>query len=265
MRAAPCAVLVSLVVCACSATPLEAPPTPTRKTSSSLATGVATASPAKGARDDTVAARAQVYAAAYQAMRAGRSEEARQSFAKSVQTVPELADHALHHQAHLALEAGDADAARAAIGRLMVEHPDSVWLDDAAVDRGRIALADGAPDEATTFFERSVDATDPATAAAAKLGLAQALVARGQLAQAYDLVDGLRGKPGATGSEARTVGESLEARGPAALGLTADELRLRTARARLKEGRAAEAREALGPLLAEGNPRRGEEDRKSVV
>jgi tetratricopeptide (TPR) repeat protein len=258
MRAAPRAVLVSLGVFACSATPIEAPPTPGRKAQPALARSSPAANPVKVAADAPLSERAQVFLAAHRAMRAGRSDEARAGYARSVVLVPELADHALYHQAHLAREAGNADEARAAIGRLVAEHPDSVWLTDAAVDRGRIALDDGAPDEAASWFERGQNASDPATAGAAKLGLAQAMAARGQLGQAYDLADGLRGKPGTVGSEARALGESLEARGPGPLGLDADELRLRMARARLREGRSGEARDVLEPLLREGQPRRGE-------
>jgi soluble lytic murein transglycosylase len=258
MRAGPRAALVSLGLLACSARPIEAPPTPGRKVAADLAATGAQPSATRAVRESGLAERAQVYAQAHRAMRAGRNDEARAGFAKSVRMVPELADHALYHQAHLAREAGSADEARAAIERLFAEHPDSVWLGDAAVDRGRLALDAGAPDEAASWFERSRDASDPATAAAAKLGLAQAMVARGQLGQAYDLADGLRGKPGNVGSAARVLGESLEERGPAALGLEPGALRLRMARARLRESRPGEAREALEPLLREGQPQRAE-------
>lgn len=256
MRAASRAVLASLGLVACSATPIEVPGTPGRQAAAVQSLHAASVTPA--AVDDTVTSRARAYAVAYQAMRDGRSDEARQGFATSVQSVPELADHALYHQARLARAAGDAEEARDALGRLVVEHPDSVWLAAAAVDRGHIALDDGKADEAATWFARATDAKDAGTANAAKLGLAKAELARGRLGPAYKLADGLRGKPGATGSEARTVGEALEARGPAALGIAPDELRLRTARARLREDRAAEAREVLAPLSREGNPLRGE-------
>ena len=256
MRAASRAVLASLGVVACSATPIEVPGTPGRRAAAVHSVHATAVAP--GAPDDTVTTRARAYAVAYQAMRDGRSDEARQGFATSVRSVPELADHALYHQARLARAAGDDEEARDALGRLVVEHPDSVWLAAAAVDRGQIALDDGKADEAAAWFARATDAEDAATANAAKLGLAKADLARGRLGAAYQLADGLRGKPGVTGSEARTLGEALEARGPAALGIAPDELRLRTARARLREGRAAEAREVLAPLSREGNPLRGE-------
>jgi len=254
---APRAVLVLLGLLACSATPIQVPPTPARQASPALTSRVA-ASPAAQPSDASVTTRAQTFADAYAAMRSGRNDAARAGFAESAKVLPELADHALYHQAHLAREAGATAEARDAIGRLMVEHPDSVWLAAAAVDRGQIALDDGAPDEAATWFGRALDAKDASTAAAAKIGLAKAEIARGRRAPAYDLVDGLRGRPGTIGSEARTLGESLEADGTAQLGIAPDELRLRMARARLREGRAAEARAALEPLRREGNPLRGE-------
>ncbi|MEW6271485.1 MAG: transglycosylase SLT domain-containing protein [Thermodesulfobacteriota bacterium] len=192
-------------------------------------------------------------------MQEGRRDEARRGFAASVAELPELADHALYHQGHLALEEnGDVDEARAALGRLLVEHPDSVWRDAAAVDRGRIALRDGKPAEAATWFQPALDADDAETARAAKLGLAEARIATGDPGGAYALLDDLRGTGGEVGERARVLAEELEARGAATLGLDPDELRLRMARARLREGRPEAAREVLAPLLREGHPLRGE-------
>src|SRR5690606_12257248 len=222
-----------------------------------LVTPSATATPADADTEADVRERARAFADAYRAMQAGRRDEARRGFAASVESLPELADHALFHQGHLALEDGDVEGARAALGRLLEEHPDSVWRDAAAVDRGRLALRDGDPAAAVAWFTRARDASDPETARAAKLGLAEARVALGDVAGAYALLDELRGTGRATGERARVRAEEFERRGAAALGLTPAELRLRMARARLREGRPQEAREVLA-LLREGHPLRAE-------
>jgi soluble lytic murein transglycosylase len=205
-----------------------------------------------------VVSRARPFLDARQAQLEGRRDDARRGYAEAMRSLPELADHALYQQARLAREAGDGDAARVAIDRLLVEHPDSVWRDAAAVDRGRLALDAGDANDAASWFARATSAEDSATAAVAKLGLAQAETRRGRPSAAYELVDPLRGRPGALGADARTLGESLEALGSSALGIAEDELVLRRARARLREGRATEARAALTPLLLDGQRLRAE-------
>jgi soluble lytic murein transglycosylase len=203
--------------------------------------------------------RARPFLAAGRAIAEQRHDDARRELAEAARTLPELADYVLVAQARLARETGNADEARAAIDRLLDEHPDSVWRDEAAVDHGRIALDAGDANDAATWFARATSARDDATATAAKLGLAQAEAARARPAVAYALVDPLRGRPGAQGAGARTLGEALEALGPATLGVgDPSEFALRRARARLREGRSAEAREALAPLLHEGQPLRAE-------
>jgi soluble lytic murein transglycosylase len=204
-----------------------------------------------------VVGRARPFLDARRAQLQGRRDDARRDYAEAARTLPEIADHALFQQARLAHEAGDDDAARTAIDRLLIEHPDSVWRDDAVVDRARLALDAGDANDAASWFARATSADDGATAAAAKLGLAQAEAARGRPAVAYELVDPLRGRAG-VGTDARTLGESLEALGPVVLGIAADELALRQARARLREGRAAETRTALAPLLLDGQRLRAE-------
>lgn len=250
--------LVSLSLLACGAAPLEAPPTP-------RAARAATALPERTAAvDATTPARSGertgAFVAGYAAMRAGRSEEARRYFAESVGVLPELADHALYHQGHLALQANDREAARAAIDRLLAEHPDSVWRAAAAVDRGRIALDDGAPAVAASWFERALAAprVESSVAAAARLGLAESRIALGDEAAAYDLLDELRARSDEIGSRARALAASLESGGAARLGMSRDELVLTIARARLREGQPEAARRELAPLLRPGHPRRGE-------
>lgn len=207
---------------------------------------------------DDVASRAQPFLAARRAALEGRRDDARRNYAAAAIALPELADYALIEQARLARDAGDGDAARAAIDRLMAEHPDSVWRDEAAVDRGRIALDANDADDAAAWFARATSSDDGNLAAAAKLGLARAETARGRPAVAYELVDPLRGRPGTLGADARALGESLEALGPEKLGIAPGELALRRGRARLREGRSAEARDVLAPLLADGQPLRAE-------
>ena len=253
MRTASRAVLVAGLLASCDAAPaahaldVTATPIPAQSPTASAAP-----------RLDDVATRARPFLAAREAASAGRRDDARRGYAAAAIALPELADYALIQQARLARDAGDGDAARAAIDRLMLEHPDSVWRDEAAVDRGRMALDAGDADDAASWFARATSADDGNVAVAAKLGLAQAEAARGRPAVAYELVDPLRGRPGALGADARTLGESLEALGPERLGVAPDELVLRRARAQLREGRNAEARTTLTPLLGEGRPLRAE-------
>ena len=249
MRTASCSVLAGALLAACGAAAAGT------STPGLAAAPVATAAPAL---DRDVVKRAQPFLAARRALDEGRHTDARRELADAARSLPELADYVLFAQVRLARETHDTDEARAAIDRLMVEHPDSVWRDEAAVDRGRLALQGGATSDAATWFARATGAADDATAAAAKLGLAQAEAARGRPAVAYELVDPLRGRPGAVGADARALGESLEALGPEKLDVAAGELQLRRARARLREGRNAEARAILAPLLREGEPLRAE-------
>lgn len=285
MRAASRAVLATLGLAACAATPIQrateppsasavadgagAPtatadepraPTPAVDEASATTTSAEPSASAatSAALDEATVARARIFADAHRALREGRRDDARRAFAASVQRVPELADHALLHEARLARDAGDADQARAALDRLLSEHPDSVWLAAAAVDRGALALDAGETDHAVALFSRALDADDASTTDAARLGLARAEHARGRAARAFVLVDPLRGKPGALGNGARELGEQLEALGAERLEIPPDELQLRAARARLREGRSADARAALAPLLREGHPLRAE-------
>lgn len=253
MRTASRAVLFSALLLACDAT-RSAAASEVAATSSPAAAPVATATP----RLDDVVTRALPFLAARRAAREGRRDDARRGYVAAAIALPELADYALIQQARLARDAGDGDAARAAIDRLMLEHPDSVWRDEAAVDRGRMALDAGDANDAASWFARATSSDDGNVAAAAKLGLAQAEAARARPAVAYELVDPLRGRPGAVGADARTLGESLEALGAEQLGVAPGELTLRRARACLREGRGVEAREALAPLRTEGQPLRGE-------
>lgn len=238
-----------LVPCGATATVPSAAPT------GAVASPVATPGPVLGEGLET---RARPFLAARRAIAEQRHDDARRELAEAARTLPELADYVLLAQARLARETGKADEARAAIDRLLEEHPHSVWRDEAAVDRGRLALDAGDANDAATWFARATSARDDATATAAKLGLAQAEAARDRPAVAYALVDPLRGRPGTSGTDARTLGEALEALGPAQLGVAAGELALRRARARLREGRNSEARESLAPLLQEGQPLRAE-------
>src|SRR5262249_23668109 len=124
--------------------------------------------------------------------------------------------------------------------------------------RGKIALQDGDTAAAATSLDRAIRAGDPAVADDAKLERARALLASGELRASYDAVSELRGRPGRIGVDARPVGEQLEERRAAALGPDPIGLALRTAKARLKEGRQDAARDALAPVLASERPERGE-------
>ena len=220
-------------------------------------TGGDAAAPA-AAPGDPLPERMRVYAAARASLRAGRTDEARRQLAVAETVLPELGDYALIDGARLAERGGDRAAARAKYDRLLAQHPDSVWVAAAAVERGRIALDDGDARTAIDLFDRALAAEEATQADAARIGKAEALAAVGDRAGAYAIADDLRGKGGAVGDAARRLGEALEAAGPSALGVDGAELRLRMARARLREGRAGDAADALAPLLEARAPRRGE-------
>ena len=203
-------------------------------------------------------ARAAGFRAAFNAMQAGRTAEARSGFEESISSLPELADHSLYHAGQLALRMGDPAGASRDFDRLLDEHAASVWFAAAAVERGRIALAGGDAAQAADLFHRAFDAGDPRFTPDARLGLAEALAIQGDAAQAYQIVDELRGSGGDLGAEARRLGDQLEERGATELGLTPSELALRSARARLRERRFSEAESALAPLLESSGPERGD-------
>lgn len=191
--------------------------------------------------------RAASFRAAHAAMRSGDRERARREFERSVQETPELADHALLYAGRLARNAGDRDAARAHFDRLLSEHPDSVWTAEASVDRGELAL-DTDPSRALDLFSRSTDDPDSILRARAKLGRARALAAQGRNADAWSAARDLAGTRPPVGTEARALREQLEELGPDTLGTSAPELSLEIARARLREGRAQDAIDAIAPL-----------------
>jgi soluble lytic murein transglycosylase len=200
--------------------------------------------------------RAAAFRDAHRAMRSGDADRARRDFERSLREVPELADHALLYASRLARAAGDRDAARAHLDSLLSEHPDSVWTAAASVDRGELALDDD-PARALDLFSRSIEDPDLSLRARAKLGRARALAAQGRNPEAYAAARDLAGARPPVGPEARLVRERLEALGPAALGVSAPELSLEIARARLREGRAQDAIDAIAPTAEETGPLRG--------
>ncbi len=205
-------------------------------------------------------------------MRAGDRSTARRELARAEELLPELADYSLLHGARLAAEDGDLATARVKYDALLGEHEDSIWLASAAIERAELDLAAGDSQAALALFDRAAGSAgtsaagsgagtvgapaDPTTLDAARLGRARALAALGRNREAYAVADELRGAPGKAGHEARALGERLEGRGASELGLTDGELDLRAARARLREGRLAEAATRLAQLLEGGRPER---------
>ncbi|MEY4950661.1 MAG: hypothetical protein RL698_2872 [Pseudomonadota bacterium] len=245
-----CAIFAALLA-ACATPPT---PRPTRTPGGLVAPtgiGAITAS-------DPLGRRAQVYAGALRDEREGRSVEARAGYDGAARIVPEIGDHALWRAAKLAARERDRAGARTRYDAILERHGDSIYAGAAALERGRIALDEHQPSQARSYFARSLASGDPAIADEARLGEARALAALGKHRQAYAIADGLRGKPGAVGEGARSLGESLERLGPAELGLSPLDLKLRGAAARVKEGHADEALALLGPLPAPGAPGREE-------
>lgn len=196
--------------------------------------------------------RAQVFAKARRDMDAGRTRAAREGFERAVVVVPELADHSLFHAATLAEKANDTAAATRHYDRLLREHPRSVWISSAATARGELELRRGSAKTALRYFDTAIRAWESKSRSRAMLGKARALDAAGRYREAYALAYELAGRPGDVGPASRALRERLEARGPAALGMSRAELAQRTARARQKEGRTDAALAALRPALGAG-------------
>ncbi|MBM4268118.1 MAG: hypothetical protein FJ144_16145 [Deltaproteobacteria bacterium] len=189
--------------------------------------------------------RTAVFGDAHRAMRDGRSADARRGFEASVDQVPELADHALYHAARPARSAGDRDAARGHLARLLNEHRDSVWVGVAATERGEIELEDGTPALALGSFDLALGHWEAIGLERAKHGKARALEAQGRLGAAYALAWELSGSGAPIAPEAAVLRERLEDRGAAALGMTPRELVARRAEALLRDGQAEAALAAL--------------------
>lgn len=194
-------------------------------------------------------ARAQVFAQARRDMDAGRTRPAREGFERAVIVVPELADHSLFHAATLAEKTNDTRAATRHYDRLLHEHPRSIWISSAATARGEMELQRGSATNALRYFDTAIRAWESRSRSRAMLGKARALEAMGRHREAYALAYELAGRPGDVGPASRALRERLEARGPAALGMSRGEFAERTARARQKEGRTDAALAALRPAL----------------
>lgn len=188
----PLVVIASLVLAAssCAATsPGASARAPRAATSAAPAAGAASAS----ALDDVVAGlvefenRASKYGAdewnlvlGYANFRQGRSQEAETLLAKALPKFPLVADSILFFRAVAAEKLGNTEAALALLDELKNDHADSVWDAEAKLERARLLVAAGRPNEARTTLEELRRRGDPQHALEASILAIEAQIAEGE-------------------------------------------------------------------------------------
>lgn len=132
--------------------------------------------------------------------------------------VPELVDYALFFQGRAQQENGDLAGGAATLQRLTASYPQSVFADSAELNFAEIELKLARPDLAVAAARTVADRTgDSGLEQRARLTLAQALQASGDLHGAYDEAQSLRERfpTGATDSAARDFAYAILAAHPA--------------------------------------------------
>jgi soluble lytic murein transglycosylase-like protein/TolA-binding protein len=171
------------------------------------------------------------FARAYDLYQRGQLQEALALFSALEMQYPALADYDLYFVGMIAARRGDQTAAEAAFQKLLETYPDSIKAAPAELELGRLRLRAGRIDAARAPLGRAAQATDSATALAARCALAEADAMSGSVAAAYSGYSAVRhDAPGSKwGREAKAKVLTLRAQYPdlAPLGAArVDELQL---------------------------------------
>lgn len=157
--------------------------------------------------------RRQVFSAAVALYAAGDVDGAQRLFLSSVETYPELADHALRYLAEIAAARHDDAAALERWRALREHHPDSVWRGEAALRIGEAELRAGHVAGAEPLLaEAGSLATDPVVRASALWLSSRAARAAGDAGRARALATELRSKYPASPQAREAVEEAWSER-----------------------------------------------------
>ena len=136
-------------------------------------------------RLETLAEKRTAFAQAYASLRHDRPEDALPLFTALADRYPELADYHLYFTGVSAAKLDRADAAEAALDRLLREYPRSVKAYAAALELGKLLLRDDRVGRARPLLESALAAPDSATVHGARFALTEADERRGDSAAAY--------------------------------------------------------------------------------
>lgn len=189
---------------------------------------------------DSVQKQRQIFHLGYRFLQEKNLDGARLFLARALEVYPTLADYSLYYLGVSNREAGlDADA-KASFLRLLTEHPDSVWVGQAALDLASLALADAHWAEAVRYAEqaRTASLTPETVRHQATLLLARAKEAQGEVREAYHLYQHVRhATPGSqVGNSAKGHVERLRAHAPQCFRLRSAQEYLEEIRLLTKEG-----------------------------
>ena len=141
--------------------------------------------PSARLRLDTLAAKRAAFARAYQSYRRGDLAAALPIFEQLTRDYPELADYHLYFVGVINQRLGHAERAEAAFSRLLRDYPDSVQAPAAALALGQLLIAAGRVDQGRLALWTALNASDSATAEAARLAMGEADERSGDSASAY--------------------------------------------------------------------------------
>jgi TolA-binding protein len=120
------------------------------------------------------------FAQAYRLLREGDYEAARPIFADLSRRYPQLADYHLYFGGYIDARVGELAAAETALTQLLAEYPQSVKVDEASLELGKILLGEGESTAAETFLERASVSADRDVGDVARLALAEIAEREGQ-------------------------------------------------------------------------------------
>lgn len=106
-------------------------------------------------RGDTVEKQREIFRLGYQSFQKKDSLAARVFFARALEVYPVLADYSLYYLALIQKTAGQRRDAQALFSRLLVEHPDTTWANQAALELAALALADQQWDDALRYAQQA--------------------------------------------------------------------------------------------------------------
>jgi len=192
---------------------------------------------------DTIDKQRESFRLGYHFLQEKNYAAARLFFSRTVETYPPLADYSLYFLGVLSREEGRNDEAQTFFTRLLVEHPQSIWASQAALELATLALSQKNWGEASQYAQqaRTGYKMRPSTRQRAALLLAQAREGQGDVASAYNQYQEVRRSAPSSpaGKIAKEQVERLRATAPDRFALRTDEEYLSEIRLRSQEGDSA--------------------------
>lgn len=158
----------------------------------------------------------QRFALAYEQVRRRQYDPALAAFNELTVTYPQLMDYHLYYIGLIQARQGDRTDAQAKFTQLLAEYPQSVKVDEASLELGKILSQGGEYDAAMTFLERAAASDHAWVRHAGRLAVANVGEQRGEIDAAYrDYMALRRDAPGtATARDAKKAVARLRQRHP---------------------------------------------------